>query len=86
MWGGHSCAPPLTFSVDSVLSVVNAFEIRVNPRKSAVKGFSEIHLDTDSSGFDHPSLPESSPLRRHVLYSLKRANWHQKSSPIHILT
>jgi len=37
------------------------------------------------SDFDHPSIPELSPLRRHVLYSLKRANWHEKSSPIHIL-
>jgi len=37
------------------------------------------------SDFDHPSIPESSPLRRHVLYSLKRANWHEKSSPIRIL-
>jgi RimJ/RimL family protein N-acetyltransferase len=27
------------------------------------------------SDFDHPSIPELSPLRRHVLYSLKRANW-----------
>jgi len=24
------------------------------------------------SDFDHPSIPELSPLRRHVLYSLKR--------------
>jgi RimJ/RimL family protein N-acetyltransferase len=37
------------------------------------------------SAFDHPSIPESSPLRRHVLYSLKRADWHEKSSPIRIL-
>jgi len=37
------------------------------------------------SDFDHPSIPELSPLRRHVLYSLKRANWHEKSSPIRIL-
>jgi RimJ/RimL family protein N-acetyltransferase len=36
------------------------------------------------SDFDHPSIPELSPLRRHVLYSLKRANWHEKSSPIRI--
>jgi len=35
--------------------------------------------------FDHPSIPELRPLRRHVLYSLKRANWHGKSSPIRIL-
>jgi hypothetical protein len=37
------------------------------------------------SDFDHPSIPEFSPLRRHVLYSLKHANWHEKSSPIRIL-
>jgi RimJ/RimL family protein N-acetyltransferase len=37
------------------------------------------------SDFDHPSIPELSPLRRHVLYLLKRANWHEKSSPIRIL-
>ena len=36
------------------------------------------------SDFDHPSIPELSPLRRHVLYSLKRANWHEKSSSIRI--
>ena len=35
--------------------------------------------------FDHPSIPELSPLRRHVLYSIKRANWNEKSSPIRIL-
>lgn len=37
------------------------------------------------SDFDHPSIPEFSPLRRHVLYSLKGANWHEKPSPIRIL-
>src|SRR5439155_16278542 len=37
------------------------------------------------SDFDHPSIPKLSPLRRHVVYSLKRANWHEKSSPIRIL-
>jgi hypothetical protein len=25
--------------------------------------------------FDHPSLPEGHPLRRHVLYRLSRARW-----------
>lgn len=25
--------------------------------------------------FDHPNLPEGHPLRRHVLYRLRRANW-----------
>jgi RimJ/RimL family protein N-acetyltransferase len=35
--------------------------------------------------FDHPSIPELSPLRRHVLYQLSRASWHAKASPIRIL-
>lgn len=37
------------------------------------------------SDFDHPSIPELSPLRRHILYLLKRANWHEKPSSIRIL-
>ena len=37
------------------------------------------------SDFDHPSIPELSPLRRHVLYQLNRAGWHAKVSPIRIL-
>ena len=37
------------------------------------------------SDFDHPSIPELSPLRQHVLYSLKRDKWREKSSPIRIL-
>lgn len=35
--------------------------------------------------FDHPSIAESSPLRRHVLYSLERGSWQEKSSSIRIL-
>ena len=37
------------------------------------------------SDFDHPANPELSPVRHHVLYSLKRADWHKKFSPIRIL-
>jgi RimJ/RimL family protein N-acetyltransferase len=29
-----------------------------------------------SEDFDHPNLPPGHPLRRHVLYRLRRANWH----------
>ena len=28
--------------------------------------------------FDHPALPEGSPLRRHVLYRLSRADWRRQ--------
>ncbi len=27
--------------------------------------------------FAHPSLPEGHPLRKHVLYAITKANWHQ---------
>ncbi len=30
---------------------------------------------TNSDDFDHPNLPEHDPLRRHVLYRLKRSGW-----------
>jgi RimJ/RimL family protein N-acetyltransferase len=36
------------------------------------------------SDFDHPSIPELSPLRRHVLYQLDRADWHAKAPSIRI--
>jgi RimJ/RimL family protein N-acetyltransferase len=35
-------------------------------------------------GFDHPSIPELSPLRPHVLYELARDSWHPTASPIRI--
>ena len=34
-----------------------------------------------SEDFDHPSLPEGHPLRRHVLYRLRRVDWAQSGSP-----
>jgi ribosomal-protein-alanine N-acetyltransferase len=30
--------------------------------------------------FDHPKLPERHPLRRHVLYRLRRADWERRPS------
>jgi ribosomal-protein-alanine N-acetyltransferase len=27
--------------------------------------------------FDHPRVPEGSPLRRHVLYRLRRTDWER---------
>ncbi|WP_454004175.1 GNAT family N-acetyltransferase [Alcaligenes sp. Marseille-Q7550] len=32
-----------------------------------------------SDDFDHPALPEGHPLRRHVLYRLKREHWAESS-------
>ena len=31
--------------------------------------------------FDHPNLPEGHPLRRHVLYRLRRSDWERAASP-----
>jgi RimJ/RimL family protein N-acetyltransferase len=30
---------------------------------------------TESDDFDHPHVPDGHPLRRHVLYRLKRNDW-----------
>ncbi len=64
------------------LDTVVAFAVEVNTGSRRVMEKVGMVYGSD---FDHPSIPELSPLRRHVLYSLKRANWHEKSSPIRIL-
>ena len=64
------------------LDTVVAFAVEANTGSRRVKEKVGMVYGSD---FDHPSIPELSPLRRHVLYSLKRANWHEKSSPIRIL-
>ena len=46
-----------------------AFTTTVNARSQAV--MERIGMDRDPDGdFDHPGLPEGSPLRRHVLYRI----------------
>jgi RimJ/RimL family protein N-acetyltransferase len=35
---------------------------------------------TPADDFDHPKLPEQHPLRRHVLYRLRRSAWNQLQS------
>jgi hypothetical protein len=51
-------------------------------RRTLVRGESWKRPEWSTGGdFDHPSIPELSPLRWHVLYSLKRDNWHEKYSP-----
>lgn len=39
-----------------------------------------IGMTRDAAGdFDHPMLPDGSPLRRHVLYRLSRADWEART-------
>ncbi len=64
------------------LDTVVAFAVEANTgSRRVMEKVGMVH----SSDFDHLSIPELSPLRRHVLYSLKRASWHAKSSPVRIL-
>jgi len=34
-----------------------------------------IGMSNTGQDFDHPALPEGSPLRRHCLYSVSRERW-----------
>jgi RimJ/RimL family protein N-acetyltransferase len=64
------------------LDAVIAFAVEANTASRKVMEKVGMNYVGD---FDHPSMAEVSPLRRHVLYSLKRSNWHEKSSPIRIV-
>lgn len=51
-----------------------SYAVTANARSRRV--MERIHMARDPAGdFDHPKLPEGSPLRRHVLYRLSRADW-----------
>ena len=60
----------LDFGFDQVgLDEIVAFTTTVNARSQAV--MERIGMHRDAAGdFDHPGLPEGSPLRRHVLYRI----------------
>ena len=64
------------------LDTVVAFAVEANTGSRRVMEKAGMVYGGD---FDHPSIPELSPLRRHVLYSLKCANWRGKPSTIRIL-
>jgi RimJ/RimL family protein N-acetyltransferase len=52
---------------DAGLTEIVAFTTTLNTRSQAVMGRIGMVRDADGD-FDHPSVPEGSPLRRHVLY------------------
>jgi RimJ/RimL family protein N-acetyltransferase len=54
------------------LNEIVAFTTLLNVRSQAVMGRIGMVRDVGAD-FDHPSLPESSPLRRHVLYRARPA-------------
>lgn len=65
------------------LDTVVAFAVEANTgSRRVMEKIGMVHR----SDFNHPSIPELSPLRRHMLYQLNRAGWHAKTSPIRILS
>jgi RimJ/RimL family protein N-acetyltransferase len=59
------------------LDEIVSFTVPANTASRRV--MEKIGLRRDPAGdFDHPGLPEGSPLRRHVLYRLTRAEWRAR--------
>ena len=65
----------LDFGFETVgLDEIVSFTVPANIRSRAV--MKRIGMQHDASDdFDHPRLPEDHPLRRHVLYRLRRDDW-----------
>ncbi|MEZ0070797.1 GNAT family N-acetyltransferase [Planotetraspora sp. GP83] len=60
------------------LAEIVSFTATDNLRSQAV--MRRIGMTRDAAGdFDHPVLPEGSPLRRHVLYRISAAGWSRAS-------
>ncbi len=58
------------------LAEILAFTVPQNLRSRKV--MTRLGMQHDASGdFDHPLVPEDSPLRRHVLYRLSAARWRR---------
>jgi RimJ/RimL family protein N-acetyltransferase len=62
------------------LQEVVSFTVPANKRsRSVMETLGFLHDPADD--FDHPRLPAGHPLRRHVLYRLRRADWLPPGSP-----
>lgn len=78
---GNSYAPEgaraaLAFGFKSLDEIVS-FTVPENVASRRV--MEKIGMTRDpNEDFDHPSLPEGDPLRRHVLYRLRRDDWARK--------
>ena len=71
----------LDFGFDEAgLDEIVAFTTTVNTRSQAV--MERIGMTRDADGdFDHPALPEGSPLRRHVLYRISAPSSSSQVAP-----
>ena len=73
-WGQGYATEAARASLDqgfaSGVDEIVAFTTTLNTRSQAV--MERLGMERDPAGdFDHPSIPESSPLRRHVLYRIR---------------
>jgi RimJ/RimL family protein N-acetyltransferase len=79
-WGlgyaSEAAAASLAYGFDEAgLGEIVAFTTTRNSRSQRV--MRRIGMTRDPGGdFDHPGLPEGSPLRRHVLYRISAASFH----------
>jgi RimJ/RimL family protein N-acetyltransferase len=64
------------------LDTVVAFAVEANTGSRRV--MEKVGM-VNGGDFDHASISALSPLRRHGLYSIKSADWHEKPSPIRIV-
>jgi RimJ/RimL family protein N-acetyltransferase len=64
------------------LPEVVSFTVPANVRSRRVMEKLGLHHSPDDD-FDHPRLPEGHPLRRHVLYRVRRSEWLAIQAPPH---
>ncbi len=82
-WGhGYACeaahaALDYAFNIEQLEEVVS-FTVPANHRSQAVMQRLGMHHDSRDD-FDHPKLAPGHPLRRHVLYRIRRAEWLARS-------
>jgi len=78
-WGAgyatEAARASLRFGFETVgLDEIVSFTVPANLRSRRVMERLGMHRDPDDD-FDHPRLPPGDPLRRHVLYRLRREEW-----------
>jgi ribosomal-protein-alanine N-acetyltransferase len=81
-WGQGYASEAARASVAHAFAVVGVDEVvsftaKRNTRSIAVMERIGMHRDP-ADDFDHPRLPENHPLRPHVLYRLRAAEWRQR--------
>jgi ribosomal-protein-alanine N-acetyltransferase len=78
-WATEAAHATLAFGFESVgLAEIVSFTVPANVRSRAVMERLGMARD-EADDFDHPALPDGHPLRRHVLYRLRREAWAARS-------